>query len=148
MAPQSINVMNNENKFRKKHGVDIRGDSTAVQKLRKGVEKAKRALSSTFSTKIDIESLSPQIVDFSETLTRAKFEELNGDLFRKTLVPVENALKDAGLRKDEIDEIILVGGSTRIPKMQKIVSEYFKKEAAKLIKIQSHNFSKSTSRSE
>ncbi|RCH97739.1 ATPase with role in protein import into the ER, partial [Rhizopus azygosporus] len=63
--------------------------------------------------------------DFSETLTRAKFEELNNDLFRKTLKPVEQVLKDAGLSKDQVDDIVLVGGSTRIPKVQKLLQDFF-----------------------
>lgn len=81
------------------------------------MEKAKRALSSKQATMIEIESLYEGI-DFSEELTRAKFEELNADLFRNTMKPVEQALEDSGLKKSQIDEIVLVGGSTRIPKIR------------------------------
>jgi len=92
--------------------------------LRREVEKAKRALSSTHQVKIDIESF-VQGMDFSETLTRARFEELCNDLFRKTLKPVATVLKDSGLKKSEIDEVVLVGGSTRIPKVQQLLKEFF-----------------------
>ncbi len=110
--------------FKKKTGKDLRVDVRALQKLRREVEKAKRALSSSHSTKIDVESLYDG-EDFSETLTRAKFEELNGDLFRSTLKPVKKVLEDADMSKKDIDEIILVGGSTRIPKIQQLVKEFF-----------------------
>ena len=88
--------------------------------------------SSQMSTKIEIDSFH-EGEDFSETLTRAKFEELNNDLFKKTLKPVEQVLKDAKLKKDEIDDIVLVGGSTRIPKVQQMLEDYFKKKASKNI---------------
>merc|ERR1711970_797399 len=110
--------------YKKKRGKDIRKDHRAVQKLRREVEKAKRALSASHQVRIEIESFFDG-EDFSETLTRAKFEELNMDLFRGTLKPVERVLKDADLTKKEIDEIVLVGGSTRIPKIQQLVKEFF-----------------------
>merc|ERR1712033_162839 len=110
--------------YKKKKGVDIRKDNRAVQKLRREVEKAKRALSSQHQVKLEIESLYDG-EDFSETLTRARFEELNMDLFRGTLKPVQQVLQDADLTKEEIDEIVLVGGSTRIPKVQQLVKEFF-----------------------
>nr|ADR79282.1 Hsp70 cognate [Brachionus ibericus] len=110
--------------FKKKTGKDIRKDNRAVQKLRREVEKAKRTLSTQFDTRIEIESFFDG-EDFSETFTRARFEELNMDLFRNTLKPVQKVLEDAGLKKTEIDEIVLVGGSTRIPKIQQLVKEYF-----------------------
>ena len=110
--------------FKKKSGNDIRKDDRAIQKLRREVEKAKRALSSTHQTKLEIESLYDG-QDFSETLTRAKFEELNMDLFRSTLKPVKKVLEDADMSKKDIDEIVLVGGSTRIPKVSQLVKEYF-----------------------
>ncbi|KAK6195270.1 hypothetical protein SNE40_000737 [Patella caerulea] len=110
--------------IKKKSGKDIRKDNRAVQKLRREVEKAKRTLSSQHQARIEIESLFDG-EDFSETLTRAKFEELNIELFRSTLKPVKNALKDAGLETSDVDEIILVGGSTRIPKIQELVKTYF-----------------------
>jgi len=110
--------------YKKKTGKDIRKDNRAVQKLRREVEKAKRQLSSTHTARIEIESFF-EGEDFSETLTRAKFEELNNDLFRGTLKPVQKVLEDAELKKNEIDEIVLVGGSTRIPKIQQLVKEFF-----------------------
>merc|ERR1739848_662571 len=110
--------------YKKKTGKDVRKNDRTVQKLRREVEKAKRALSSAHQAKVEIESFF-EGEDFSETLTRAKFEELNMDLFRKTMVPVKKVIEDADMEKDEIDEIVLVGGSTRIPKIQQLVKEYF-----------------------
>ena len=110
--------------FKKKTGKDVRKDNRAVQKLRREVEKAKRTLSSQHQTKIEIESFFDN-EDFSETLTRAKFEELNMDLFRSTMKPVQKVMEDADLKKTDIAEVVLVGGSTRIPKVQQLVKEYF-----------------------
>merc|ERR1712146_692143 len=110
--------------FNKKHNKDMSKDKRSLQKLRREVEKTKRALSSTHQAKVEIESLIDG-EDFSETLTRARFEELNNDLFRKTLKPVSNVMKDSGLKKNEIDEIVLVGGSTRIPKIQQLIKDFF-----------------------
>ncbi|ETE59912.1 78 kDa glucose-regulated protein [Ophiophagus hannah] len=110
--------------YKKKTGKDVRKDNRAVQKLRREVEKAKRALSSQHQARIEIESFF-EGEDFSETLTRAKFEELNMDLFRSTMKPVQKVLEDADLKKSDIDEIVLVGGSTRIPKIQQLVKEFF-----------------------
>jgi len=110
--------------YKKKKGKDVRKDNRAVQKLRREVEKAKRALSSAHQTRIEIESFF-EGEDFSETLTRAKFEELNMDLFRSTMKPVQKVLEDADMKKKDVDEIVLVGGSTRIPKIQQLVKEYF-----------------------
>jgi len=110
--------------IKKKTGKDIRGDARAVQKLRREVEKAKRALSTTHQTKLEVESLFDG-QDFSETLTRAKFEELNIDLFRSTLNPVKKVLEDGDMKVGDINEIILVGGSTRIPKVQQLVKDFF-----------------------
>lgn len=110
--------------YKKKKGKDVRKDNRAVQKLRREVEKAKRALSSAHQTRIEIESFFDG-EDFSETLTRAKFEELNMDLFRSTMKPVQKVLEDADMKKKDIDEIVLVGGSTRIPKIQQLVKEFF-----------------------
>ena len=106
--------------IKSKFNLDLSKDQRAIAKLRREVEKAKRALSSTHQVKVEIESLIDG-EDFSETLTRAKFEELNIDLFRKTLPPLDQVLKDAGLKKSEVHEIVLVGGSTRIPKVQQIL---------------------------
>lgn len=110
--------------YKKKKGKDLRKDNRAVQKLRREVEKAKRALSSAHQVKIEVESLF-EGEDLSETLTRAKFEELNMDLFRSTLKPVQKVLEDADMQKKDIDEIVLVGGSTRIPKVQQLVKDFF-----------------------
>ncbi|RMD43432.1 hypothetical protein DV735_g1780, partial [Chaetothyriales sp. CBS 134920] len=110
--------------YNKKNDVDITKDPKTMGKLKREVEKAKRTLSSQMSTRIEIESFH-QGNDFSETLTRAKFEELNNDLFKKTLKPVEQVLKDAKVNKKDIDDIVLVGGSTRIPKVQSLIEEYF-----------------------
>ena len=102
--------------IKRKHKKDISSDKRAIQKLKREVEKGKRALSSTHETTIEIESIFEGL-DFSEVLTRARFEELNADLFKKTLGPVQTALEDSGFKKNQIDEIVLVGGSTRIPKV-------------------------------
>jgi heat shock protein 5 len=110
--------------IQKKGGPDISSDNRALQKLRKEVERVKRALSSQQQARVDIDDLVNGF-DFSETLTRARFEELNHDLLKKTLGPVKRVLEDAGLSKDDVDEIVLVGGSTRIPKVQQLVSEFF-----------------------
>ncbi|CAK5090301.1 unnamed protein product [Meloidogyne enterolobii] len=110
--------------IKKKTGKDLRKDNRAVQKLRREVEKAKRALSVQHQVKMEVESLIDGI-DFSETLTRAKFEELNMDLFRGTLKPVQKVLEDADMKKDDIHEIVLVGGSTRIPKIQQLLKDFF-----------------------
>lgn len=110
--------------FKKKHGIDVSDNNKALAKLKREAEKAKRALSSQMSTRIEIDSFVDGI-DLSETLTRAKFEELNLDLFKKTLKPVEKVLQDSGLEKKDVDDIVLVGGSTRIPKVQQLLESYF-----------------------
>ncbi|KAJ4988286.1 glucose-regulated protein [Stagonosporopsis vannaccii] len=117
-------------KYNKENDVDITKDAKTMGKLKREVEKAKRTLSSQKTTKIEIESFHKGN-DFSETLTRAKFEELNNDLFKKTLKPVEQVLKDAKMKKSDIDDIVLVGGSTRIPKVQAMLEEFFGKKARK-----------------
>jgi len=111
-------------KFKKTHKKDMSSDKRAIQKLRREVERVKRALSSQHQARLEIESLHDG-VDFSEVLTRARFEELNNDLFKKTLIPVGQVLKDAEMKKNEVDEIVLVGGSTRIPKVQQMIKDYF-----------------------
>jgi len=113
--------------YKKKKGKDIRKDNRAVQKLRREVEKAKRTLSTQYQVKVEIESFFDG-EDFAETLSRAKFEELNMELFKSTLKPVKRVLEDAGMQKDEINEIVLVGGSTRIPKVQQLVKDFFDKK--------------------
>jgi heat shock protein 5 len=117
--------------YNKKNNTDVKKDLKAMGKLKREVEKAKRTLSSQMSTRIEIEAFHNG-QDFSETLTRAKFEELNVDLFKKTLKPVEQVLKDAKIKKSEVDDIVLVGGSTRIPKVQALLEEFFSgKKASK-----------------
>ncbi|ETO07171.1 heat shock 70kDa protein [Reticulomyxa filosa] len=110
--------------FKRKHNVDLRQNDRAIAKLRRECEKAKRALSSATQVKVEIENLADGL-DLSETLTRARFEELNNDLFRKTIKPLDIVLKDSGFSKSDIHEVILVGGSTRIPKIQQMVKDYF-----------------------
>jgi heat shock protein 5 len=111
--------------FKKKNGgVDVKKDPRALSKLKQEVEKAKRDLSSVPQVKITIEGIIDGI-DFSESITRARFEELCNDLFKKTLKPVEQVLEDAGMKKSEIDEVVLVGGSTRIPKVQQLIKDFF-----------------------
>ncbi|KAI0088585.1 Hsp70 protein-domain-containing protein [Irpex rosettiformis] len=118
------------NQYKKKTGTDVSKNLRALGKLKREVEKAKRTLSNQQSTRLEIESFENGN-DFSETLTRAKFEELNMDLFRKTMKLVEQVLKDANLKKEDINKIVLVGGSTRIPKVQQLLKEYFGKEPSK-----------------
>lgn len=110
--------------FKKKNKVDMSKDKRSIQKLRREVERVKRTLSSQHSARLEVESLYDGI-DFSETLTRARFEDLNIDLFKKTMAPVSRVLSDAGLSKSEIDEVVLVGGSTRIPKVQSLLKDFF-----------------------
>lgn len=110
--------------FKRQNNIDISKDKRALQRLRKQCEYAKRTLSSQTSTKIDCEALSNG-VDFSSVITRAKFESLNIDLFKRTMLPVTQVLKDAGISKENVDEIVLVGGSTRIPKVQFMLSDFF-----------------------
>lgn len=110
--------------WEKKHGEDMKTDKRALGKLRREVEKAKRELSTQSQVRVEIESLFNG-KDLSETLTRSRFEQLNDDLFKKTLKPVAKVLKDSTLGKDEVHEVVLVGGSTRIPKVKQLVSEFF-----------------------
>jgi len=110
--------------FKRKHGSDPSKDKKAIQKLRREVERAKRSLSTTHQVRVEIEGLFDG-VDFSETLTRARFEELCIDLFKKTLTPVQKVMDDSELKKSEIDEVVLVGGSTRIPKVQQLLKDFF-----------------------
>jgi molecular chaperone DnaK (HSP70) len=110
--------------FKRQSDIDISDDKRAIQRLRKQCEGAKRTLSTQMSATIDCEALAKG-EDFSTTISRAKFEELNLDLFKKTLTPVTQVLKDSGMSKNAVDQIILVGGSTRIPKVQNMLSEFF-----------------------
>lgn len=110
--------------FKKKTGHDIMGNARAMRRLRTQCEKAKRILSSAHQAEIECETLY-EGEDFSTTISRAKFEELCIDLFRKCMPPVENVLKDADLGKGQVHEVVLVGGSTRIPKVQQMLSDFF-----------------------
>ena len=111
-------------KIKKQHGKDLKGDKTVIQKLKTEIEKAKRHLSSSLQATLEIDELEPGF-DFKDTLSRAKFEELNMDLFKKTMAPVEKVMEDSGFKKSEIAEVVLVGGSTRIPKVQTLIKDYF-----------------------
>ncbi|XP_050272332.1 heat shock 70 kDa protein [Quercus robur] len=119
--------------FKRKHKKDISGNARALRRLRTACERAKRTLSSTTQTTIEIDSLYEGI-DFYATITRARFEELNMDLFRKCMEPVEKCLRDAKIDKSQVDEVVLVGGSTRIPKVQSLLQDFFNgKELCKSI---------------
>jgi L1 cell adhesion molecule like protein len=110
--------------FKRKHKKDLSSSPRALRRLRTACERAKRSLSSSAQTSIEIDSLYEGI-DFYTSLTRARFEELNQDLFRSTMEPVEQVLRDSKIDKGSVNEIVLVGGSTRIPKIQKMVSDFF-----------------------
>jgi endoplasmic reticulum chaperone BiP len=110
--------------LKNKKKVDISKDQTALARLRKACEAAKRQLSSQLEARVEVDNLQEGL-DFSEKITRAKFEELNMDLFKGTLTPVQKVLEDAKLKKSDIDEIVLVGGSTRIPKVQQLIKDFF-----------------------
>lgn len=110
--------------FKRKNKKDLTTNQRSLRRLRTAAERAKRTLSSSAQTSVEIDSLFEGI-DFYTSITRARFEELCADLFRSTLEPVEKVLADSKLDKSQIDEIVLVGGSTRIPKVQKLVSDFF-----------------------
>jgi len=110
--------------FKRKHKKDLATNPRALRRLRTACERAKRTLSSSTQASIEIDSLFEGI-DFYTTITRARFEELNADLFRSTLEPVEKSLRDAKLDKAQIHDVVLVGGSTRIPKVQKLLQDFF-----------------------
>ncbi|PNT52618.1 hypothetical protein POPTR_001G042700v4 [Populus trichocarpa] len=119
--------------FRRKHKKDISANAKALRRLRTACERAKRTLSSTTQTTIEIDSLYEGI-DFYSTITRARFEEMNMDLFRRCMEPVEKCLRDAKIDKSHVHEIVLVGGSTRIPKVQQLLQDFFNgKELCKSI---------------
>ena len=109
---------------RKNRGKDLTKSARALRRLRSSCEKAKKTLSSSTNAIIEIDGLFEGI-DFNTTISRAKFEALCGDLFKKTMRPVEQVLRDANISKSEVDEIILVGGSTRVPKIQSLLSDFF-----------------------
>ncbi len=117
--------------FKKQEGIDLRGDKQAMQRVKEAAEKAKCELSSVMETNINLPFITadangPKHLDLN--LTRAKFEDLSRDLLNRCKTPVENALKDAGVTKADINEVVLVGGSTRIPAVQQLVKEYTGKE--------------------
>eukprot|EP00604_Paraphysomonas_vestita_P003497 CAMPEP_0174820568 /NCGR_PEP_ID=MMETSP1107-20130205/4486_1 /TAXON_ID=36770 /ORGANISM="Paraphysomonas vestita, Strain GFlagA" /LENGTH=647 /DNA_ID=CAMNT_0016036169 /DNA_START=48 /DNA_END=1991 /DNA_ORIENTATION=- len=111
--------------FKRKYHKDISTNQRALRRLRTSCERAKRLLSSNLSAQIDVDSLYDGI-DFSSVITRARFEELNIDYFRKCLAPVERVLEDAKISRELVDEVVLIGGSSRIPKVQELLSEYFR----------------------
>ncbi|BEI85496.1 hypothetical protein CcaverHIS002_0508970 [Cutaneotrichosporon cavernicola] len=110
--------------FKRKNKLDISDDPRALRRLRSACERAKRTLSSVTQTTVEVDSLY-QGVDFSSNITRARFEEINAAAFKSTLEPVEKVLKDSKMPAAKVDDIVLVGGSTRIPKIQSLVSEHF-----------------------
>ena len=117
--------------FKKDQGIDLKQDAMALQRLKEAAEKAKMELSTTMTTDINLPFITatqegPKHMNYS--LTRAKFEQLADDLIKRTIPPMKKALEDAGLSTSDIDEVILVGGSTRIPKIQQVVNEFFGKE--------------------
>ena len=112
------------NEFKRKHKKDLSSNARALRRLRTACERAKRTLSSSAQTSIEIDSLFEGI-DFYTSITRARFEELCQDLFRSTLQPVDRVLTDAKIDKSLVHEIVLVGGSTRIPRIQKLITDYF-----------------------
>ncbi len=120
--------------FKKDEGIDLRKDPMAMQRLKDAAEKAKIELSSSQKTNVNLPFITatdagPKHLNID--ITRAKFEQLVDDLVKKTIKPCEKALKDAGLKKGEVDQVILVGGSTRIPKIQEVVKEFFGKDPSK-----------------
>ncbi|MDH3497923.1 MAG: molecular chaperone DnaK [Gemmatimonadota bacterium] len=120
--------------FKKDQGIDLSKDPMALQRLKEGAEKAKMELSTTTQSEINLPFITADQSGpkhLNTTLSRAKFEQLVDDLLRRTIPPMEQALKDAGLKPTEIDEVILVGGSTRIPKVQEIVKNFFGKDPHK-----------------
>ncbi|GKC77528.1 heat shock cognate 70 kDa protein 2 [Tanacetum coccineum] len=110
--------------FKRKNKKDISGNPRALRRLRTAYERAKRTLSSTAKTTLEIDSLYEGI-DFYSTITRTRFEELNMDLFRKCIEPVEKCVRDAKMDKSSVHDVVLVGGSTRIPKVQKLLQDFF-----------------------
>jgi molecular chaperone DnaK len=120
--------------FRKETGIDLRSDRTALQRLKEAAEKAKMELSTVLQTEVNLpfitaDSSGPRHLNL--TMTRSKLEQLTADLIEKTITPVKQALSDAGLRPNDIDEVILVGGQTRMPAVQEAVRRYFNKDPHK-----------------
>ena len=120
--------------FKKEQGIDLKNDKLALQRLKEAAEKAKIELSSSSQTEINLPFITADQngpKHLTMKLTRAKFEQLVDDLVQKTVEPCRNALKDAGLKAAEIDEVVLVGGMTRMPKIQEVVKQFFGKEPHK-----------------
>ncbi len=118
--------------FQRKTKKDLSSDPRALRRLRTACERAKRTLSNGTQTTIEIDSLFDG-EDFNAQITRARFEDINATAFKSTIAPVQDVLKDAGLDKSKVDEIVLVGGSTRIPRIQKLLSDFF--DGKKLEKV-------------
>ena len=119
--------------FKRKHKQDITNNPRAIRRLRTGCERLKRTLSTSAQSSLELDSLFDGI-DFHSSITRARFEEMCSDIFKRTMEPVEKVMRDSKMSKGNVDEVILVGGSTRIPKIQKLLSEYFNdKELCKSI---------------
>ena len=112
------------NEFKKSSDIDVHGNQKALRRLKVACEKAKRDLSAAQQTSLDIDALADG-EDFNITITRPQFEDMCNDLFQNCIAPITEALKDANLKKQDISDIVLVGGSTRIPKIQEIVKDYF-----------------------
>lgn len=108
----------------KKYKIDIKNNARALRRLRTQCEKAKRILSSSTQTSIEVDSLA-ESQDYSATITRAKFEELCLSMFKDTIPPVEKVLRDSGISKNKIHDVVLVGGSTRIPKVVELLKDFF-----------------------
>lgn len=117
--------------FKRKFKKDLRGNARAVRRLRTAAERSKRTLSSSTEATLEIDALFEGI-DYYTKISRARFEELNSDLFKSTLAPVEKALKDANMGKSSIHDVVLVGGSTRIPKIQSLLQNYFQGKSLNL----------------
>ncbi len=110
--------------FKRKHKIDLTGNARALRRLRTACERAKRLLSSSSQASIEIDSLAEGL-DLNLTITRAKFESMCDDLFKQHMGPVDQVMKDAKMSKDKIHDIVLVGGSSRIPRLQQLLREYF-----------------------
>ena len=124
--------------FQRKTKKDLTGDPRALRRLRTACERAKRTLSNGAQTTVEIDSLFDG-EDFNAQITRARFEDINATAFKSTIAPVEQVLKDSGLDKAKVDEIVLVGGSTRIPRIQKLLSEFFDGKKLEKVRCDCHH---------
>ena len=124
--------------FKKKSKLDITGNARAMRRVKTACERAKRTLSSANTANVEIDALY-EGVDCNVVITRAKLEDLCGDYFRKAMEPVEQVLRDSKKSKSQVDEVVLVGGSTRIPKVQQLLSDFFNgKELCKSVNPDKH----------